>query len=167
MKDETVHVTQRAQIDQAIAMLVQAGEGYRIPLMRAAAEGYLSIVAARAGTLIPARELKRPRPTVVLLTDDTPDATGPGRWPQAQRLIRWSNAIILHATGGNAEHYAMIAASTVLLRRVLVVEMQHRHHAAWRRLVEARTPQVPVLSIVPPPGDQHPRGGAPEGECLH
>lgn len=167
MKDDAIRITRRADIQRAIVMLDQAGEGFRTPLMRAAADGLLSIVGARSGLVIPSRFLKLERPTVVILTDDCPEATGPGRWPQIRKLLRWSNVAILHATGGQAEHYAMTAASALVMRRVLLVEMQQQHHAEWLALADSYAPRLKTLSLIPPPGDTHPRPAAPKGEVVH
>lgn len=167
MKDETIHITQRQQIEKAIVLLIQAGEGYRVPLFRAAADGLLSIASAHAGAPIPARYLKLPRPTVVVLTDDCPEATGPGRWPQIRSLLRWAKVALLHATGGQAEHYAMVAASALVMKRVLLVEMQQQHHAEWLALADGYAPRLKVFSMIPPPGDCHPRHSAPKGEAVH
>jgi len=164
---DTIEIRRRADIAEAIARMIQAGEGFRVPLVRAAAEGALSLVATQGGKPIPARYLKLTRPTVVVLADDHPDAAGPGRWPQARKLLRWANVTILHATGGSAEHYAMIAASTVVMRKVLLIEMQQCHHAAWCALAEQHRPRLKILSLVPPPGDCHPHCGAPAGEAVH
>jgi uncharacterized protein YndB with AHSA1/START domain len=161
-----IHLSTRAAIAQAMVRMEQAGEGFRLPLIRAAVEGELSAVAVMHGAPVPTRYLELSRPTVISYCDDHPDATGPGRWKQVRRLLRWANAAVLHATGGQAEHYALIAATTIAMKRVLLIEMQQCHHAAWRALVNSYAPRLKAMSIVPPPGDCHPRMTAPAGTVM-
>jgi hypothetical protein len=166
MSKTAVHITKRSDIDQLIALTIQAGEGYRAPLMRAASAGHLSLIGAKDGSVIPAKYLQIARPLVALLADDHSAAVGPGGWKQAQELLRWANVAILHATGGQPEQYAMVAASALIMHRVLLIEMQERHHAAWRALAERQTPRLKLISIVPPPGDSHPRVTVPAGTVM-
>ena len=162
-----VELREPAAISALIAASSVAGEAFRAPLLRAAAAGDLAVAAAAYGTPIPARILKQRHPTVALLTDDHPGATGPAAWPQARKLARWAAWIVLHATGGQPEHYALIAAAAVRVGQVLVVECQQRHLAAWQEVVQQERKLRHLLCIMPPPGGQHPVSPAQAGEVVH
>jgi uncharacterized protein YndB with AHSA1/START domain len=164
---DTLYLTGQAEIAEAIVHMQQAGEGYRLPLIRAAAEGRLAALAASHGAPVPTRYLTIQKPTVISLCDDHPGATGPGRWKQVRRLLRWANVTVLHATGGEEHHYELITAMAMMLGRVLVIEMQQQHHAAWKAMVDSYAPRLKGISIVPPAGDCHPRLTAPAGAVVH
>lgn len=151
------HFTTPTQLAEVIVRMEQAGEGYRLPLIRAAATGRLEVVLAIHGQPVPACHLKQTMPTIVILADDHPASTGPAPWRQVRRLLRWAQVVVLHATGGAKEHFEMLTETTELTGRVLLIEMQYCHHAAWLTLVQPYMPRLKVLSIVPPPGDHHPR----------
>jgi hypothetical protein len=155
-----------AQIAEVLLRIEQAGEGYRIPLIGMAMTGQIVVTAACHGEPVEAQFLKQDRPTVILLTDDHPDATGPKRWKQIRRLLRWSNMVILHATGGHPDHYLMAVGSVIMTKRLLMVEMQHRHHAEWHALAMEYAPRTTVFSILPTPGQTHPREVVPEGTVI-
>jgi hypothetical protein len=159
-------VKNRAEIARAITLMEQAGEGFRVPLLRAAYDGTLSIVGLSGACRVGGEYLALPRPTVVLIGDDHAAATGPARWSQARQLLRWANFAMLHAAGGEAQHYADAVAATVVFRRTLIVEMELRHHAEWLALAMHETPRLKVLSITPRAGGQHPVAGAPAGTVL-
>ncbi len=142
----TVEFTSRAAISQTIVRLEAAGEGFRIPLFRAANAGALAVATAVDGAPVLSRILKLPRPTVVILSDDHPAATGPDGWPQARRLLRWSNAVVVHAAGGRAEDYAVIAEAAIHFRRLLLIEIEFRHMQAWGRSSSASCPASPCCA---------------------
>lgn len=150
---------------EMIARAEQLGEGWRLPILRAAYQGLINFSIAQGGTPFPARFFKLTRPTIAILTDDHPDATGPSAWPQARRLFRWANAAILHATGGRTEHSVIAVEAALAVNRVALVEMEMRHHAAWLRLAMREAPRLRILNIVPPDG-QHPVQGVPAGETV-
>jgi hypothetical protein len=154
------------RIADILLRVEQAGEGFRLPLLYAAISGAIVTAAAAHGEAVEAKFLKVPRPTVVLLTDDCPEATGPKRWKQIRRLMRWSKVIYLHATGGKPEHYEMALGFAILTKRVLLIEMQHRHHAEWLTLARGYEPQATVFSVIPPPGQTHPSMTVPAGTVV-
>ncbi|MBO1081855.1 hypothetical protein [Roseomonas haemaphysalidis] len=158
------HLTETDQLAEFMVKVQQAGEGFRLPLLRAVATGRLQVVAVAGGQSVPEHHLREAKPTTIILSDDVPSAIGPNRWRQARKLLDWSTLVILHATAGKAEHYEMIAGATIATKRVLLVEMQHRHHAAWLRRVRGRGPRV--INFVPPAGDTHPRAGVPAGAVI-
>jgi hypothetical protein len=155
-----------AQIAELILRLEQAGEGYRVPLIGTAMTGQIALTAASNGEPVQAPFLKQAHPTAILLLDDHPDATGPKRWKQIRRLLRWSNSVMLHATGGQRQHYAMAVGFTILTKRLLLVEMRHEHHAEWHALAMEYAPRTTVFSILPTPGQTHPREVVPEGTVI-
>lgn len=155
-----------AQMATLIAMSEQIGEGMRTPLFRPVSKGESALAIGSYGARIPGHVLKSERPTTILLTDDHPDALGVKGWPQVRRLLRWARLAVLHATGGQAEHYAFVASATRTMQRVLVIEMEHRHHAEWLALAEQYVPRLKILNIVPPAGGTHPVAGVPAGVVL-
>jgi len=163
----TIELTGHAAIAATIAMQEAGGEAFRVPLFRAAAAGALAVATAIGGSPVPARILKQRHPTVVLLADDHPGAIGPDAWPQAQKLARWAPLVALHATGGQAEHYAMFAQATVHYGRLLIVELELQHLAAWRDLMLLERKPGEILCLMPRPGGQHPISPAQAGECIH
>ncbi len=161
----TAEFTSRTAIAQTIVQLEAIGEGFRAPLFRAAAAGRLAVATAIGGTPVPARFLKLSRPTVIVLADDHPGATGPDAWPQAKKLLRWAHSAVFHAASGDPAHYAMISAATVQCGRMLLVELEFRHMQAWMRLAARELPRLNLLQIVPREGE-HPIRSAPAGAVL-
>jgi hypothetical protein len=161
---KSIHLTQASELADFIVRVQQSGEGFRLPLLRAVAAGRLAVVAVAGGQPAPEHHLKEAKPTTIIISDDTPAAIGPRRWRQLPKLMDWATVVVLHATAGQPEHYEMITTATLMAKRVLVVEMQQRHHAAWLQRVSRRGPRV--INFVPPPGDVHPRAGAPVGTVM-
>ncbi|MFT8245223.1 hypothetical protein [Roseomonas sp. BN140053] len=152
-----VELTGDAVMADLIAKLQAAGETYRIPLFQAARQKIVSLVAATDGEPMLMRYLKDTRrPVVALLAGDTPTDRGPDGWPQARKLIRWAEHVFIHATGGQPFHYEMMVMAAQMKSRVLVIECEYRHHAAWLALVVKLRPRLPVVNLIPPPGGAHP-----------
>jgi hypothetical protein len=154
------------QIAEILLRVEQAGEGFRIPLINAALTGAIVATAAKHGEKVEAKFLKITKPTAILLTDDHDGAAGPDGWKQIRRLLRWANVAFLHATGGHPQHYDMAVGFTLLTKRMLMIEMQHRHHAEWHALANEYAPRLTVFSLIPPPGDTHPRVVVPAGTVV-
>ncbi len=81
------------------------------------------------------RAMKRTRrPTVVLLGDD-PGAPGgmggPEAWQCAAKLSRWARAVLVHAAGGQPEHYAEATRAALCVGRVAMIESTMTHARAW------------------------------------
>lgn len=150
---------------EMIARAEQLGEGWRLPVLRAAYQGLVNFSIAQGGTPFPARFFDLTRPTIAIITDDHPGATGPSAWPQARRLFRWANVAILHAAGGLAEHSVIAVEAALVVNRVALVEMEMRHHEAWLHLAMREAPRLHILNIVPRDG-QHPTKGASAGETV-
>ncbi len=165
VSDDGVSIRSRSAIDEMIVRLDQAGEGFRIPVLRAARDGLINLLLVPRGEHVPARALKFRMPTLLVLLDDAPEADGPDRWPQARKLLRWAGGAVFHASGGLPEHYALAAVMAGIHGRALLVEMEFRHHAAWLQLATRTVPRLPILNIVPAVGN-HPIAGAPAGGAV-
>jgi hypothetical protein len=163
----TVEFTSRDVIAENIAQQEAGGEGFRVPLFRAAQAGLLAVATVIGGEPVISWILKRQKPTAVVLLDDQPSATGPDAWPQARKLARWAHLVALHATGGQVEHYAHFAQHAVRHGRLLIVEIELRHLDAWRDLIRLERKPSEILCLTPRPGGQHPVSPAQAGECIH
>ncbi len=162
----TVRVSTRTAMAEIITRHEAAGMAFRNELFRPAAAGLLAVVTAMDGAPISTRILKRStRPLVVVIGDDHEGAAGPAGWPQAARLLRWAHSAVLHASGGRAEEYALIAATAVACGRMLLVECELRHLPAWSALAARELPRLNLLKIVPE-GGQHPLPGVPTGTTI-
>jgi hypothetical protein len=102
------------------------------------------------------------KPTLVIVGDDPGlllGLGGPNAWRCTERLRRWCRAVIIHAAGGEQEHYAIAVQGTVFAGRLALIETTSHHAAAWaERLACPHT-----LTIIPRQG-QHP---LPGGEVVH
>jgi hypothetical protein len=161
---ETLSINKRV-LAEMIARAEPMGEGWRLPVLRAAYQGIINFSISQGGTPFPSRFFALTRPTIAIITDDHPGATGPGAWPQARHLFRWANVAILHAAGGKAEHSVIAVEAAVALNRVVQVEMELRHHAAWLALAMRERPRLRILNVLPTQG-VHPLPGVPAGEAI-
>jgi hypothetical protein len=91
------------------------------------------------------------RPTVVLLGDD-PGAPaglgGPEAWRCAASLSRWARAVLVHAAGGEPEHYAEATRAALCVGRVAMIETTAIHARAWAHRMNCRR----TLLILPRDG---------------
>ena len=150
----------RATLDRAGAVFADLAP-HQLPLIRAVRDGLITLIAPERAAPWPKRAIEAVRrPAIVLLGDDDDRSTGPTGWRCANAASRWPRSAVLHATGGKPEHYAMAVVTAGLCWRVLFVETDLAHSAAWHGLLDRR--RIPVLSIVPPPGSQHPAPRPPE-----
>jgi hypothetical protein len=102
------------------------------------------------------------RPTLIILGDDPGMALGlggPDAWRCTERLRRWCRAVIVHAAGGEPEHYFMAVAGALAVERFALIETTTHHAAAWAERLAC--PQT--LLIVPRTGP-HP---LPDAEVVH
>lgn len=162
---DVVNINRRVLADM-IGRARQMGEGWRIPVLQAAYQGLVNLYTVQGGAPVPSRLFKLQHPTIVIVADDIPEATGPGRWPQARKILRWANGVILHGTGGAAQHSVIAVEMALALGRVVQIEMEARQHEAWLALALPHRPRLALLNIMPPPGGQHPTQGAPRGETV-
>jgi hypothetical protein len=160
----------RGQMADLAVRLTQAGAEHQVPLVRAAMAGRLRLAFITPGARLPLRLLKAatdPRPFAVILAGDGPELVGPEAFPQARQLLRWAGGIILHATGGLPEHYALAAGATVLHRRLVLVETCTAREAEWCNLAAIFAPSTPTLRItVRPSRSPHPSFTLPAGKVL-
>lgn len=125
------HVSALIQWHQA------AGFGFRLPMYRAALAGDIRLLDATPGARVPRRYLQPGAPpTLVVLGDDGDEPTGPSGFPQAQRLLAWADALMLHSCGGEERHYEMVVEATRQSRRMLMIETSTNQREAWMALVE-------------------------------
>jgi hypothetical protein len=134
---------------------------HRLPLIRAAREGLVRVIMPSRDVVIPKRVLNEKRQTVILIGDDDETPTGPAGWACARRLAHWGRASMVHGTGGQPEHYAMAAASAMLIERFVLIETCTAHQAAWAELLK---PRMPTLMVSCREGDHHP---APYAGAVH
>ena len=160
----------REQMADLAVRLTQAGAHHQVPLIRAAMAGKLRFAFILPGTRLPLRLLDAatdPRPFAVILAGDGPNSAGPQDFPQARRLLRWAGGIILHATGGLPEHYALAAGATMVLRRLVLVETCTARESEWCDLAVSLAAYTPTLRItVRPSAPPHPSFTMPVGEWL-
>ena len=149
------HISGLIQIQQA------TGFGFRLPMYRAALAGEIRLLDLTPGARVPRRYLQPGAPpTLVVLGDDGDEPTGPAGFPQAQRLLAWADALILHSCGGEEGHYQAAVTAARTARRALLVETGTDRRTAWivavqtelmRRRGSGRKP-LPVLDIQIRPG---------------
>lgn len=158
----------KAQMAEVIGQAERLGQGFRLPIYRAVLACRINLTEVTRGGVVPSRALKTsPRPLLIVLGDDDHVPSGPDGWPQARKLLRWAKAVVIHAAGGEAQHYEAIVAITRRSDRCLLIETTSGHLDAWLDLVRARRPALPVLAIKVPPGDpQHPTLQRPPGAVV-
>jgi hypothetical protein len=141
------------------ALARQVGKTALLPLLRAGVAGRIGLVLHLRGTRIGRDVLDGTHdvPTAVVLGDDY-RSTGPGGWPQAVRLLRWAEVIILHGAGAEAVHHEMAAVVAVLRRRSLIVETSSVHIDAWVEFTKQfARPETGVSVVAMAAGLAYPR----------
>jgi hypothetical protein len=96
------------------------------------------------------------RPIVLLLGDDDYSSTGPLGWRAARGSLSWARAVFIHGAGADPEHYRGAVGGAILHRRLLLVETDAAHIAAWTKAAGSK----PKLTIVPQSG-VHPTPSRP------
>ncbi|WP_426958396.1 hypothetical protein [Muricoccus radiodurans] len=128
-----------------LSALIQGLEGtpgaFVVPLYRAALAGDLRVLALLSGGRIPQRFLEHTEPPTVVQISGDPGGGHPTPPPeafsQARRLLGWAASVMLHATGGRAEHYTAVVEAARLVRRVLLIETGTAQESAWLELIRA------------------------------
>jgi hypothetical protein len=145
LKTPLFSFTKREDIERVTAA-VAAHAPFALPLYRAARDGLLNLIQPERGAQVPLKMLERPgRPIVVLIGDDDHQSTGPEAWACALRVRRWARAGMIHAAGGEAQHYENALAGALLTGRFLLVETSMVHHAGWKGFLD---PRIPTLNII-------------------
>ncbi|MCK8786749.1 hypothetical protein M0638_20465 [Roseomonas sp. NAR14] len=128
-----------AMLSAVIRQIDGSPHAFAIPLYRAALAGDLKLALLAPGGRVPARVLDHTRPPTVIVVSGDPASGGPApapeAFPQARRLLAWSAAVMLHASGGAARDYEAVADAARLVRRVLLIETATAQEAAWYDLV--------------------------------
>lgn len=131
---------------------------HALPVYRAARDGLIIMIQPGRGVQVPSKLLdQRSRPVLVLISDDDYESSGPKGWTCALRVGRWAKGGIIHAAAGEAEHYELALAGTLLAARFVLVETSASQQAEWQALF---SPKMPILNIVPRDG-VHPAPPAP------
>ncbi|HYE70098.1 MAG TPA: hypothetical protein VD932_01070 [Aquabacterium sp.] len=157
-----------ADLAAAIVHAQQIGASHLVPLLRMVRTGAVNVAFVTRGTPAPMGRLKRSnRPAIALLGDDDAAPTGPAGWPQAERLVKWCGAAVVHSTGAKAEHYAAATALALAHRRLLLVETNTAMEPAWLALIQRLRPGLPGLIVRVRPGEPaHPMPSAPAGATI-
>ena len=131
---------------------------HALPVYRAARDGLIIMIQPGRDAQVPSKLLDQPsRPILVLISDDDYRSTGPGGWSCALRVRRWAKGAIIHAAAGEAQHYEIALAGTLLAARFVLVETSASQQSAWQALL---SPKMPILNIIPRDG-VHPARPAP------
>src|SRR3954468_2462855 len=90
-------------------------------------------------------------PWIAIVGDDLERSRGPGAFdiPGLRRLARAASGLIRYSGAADARIYGVAAAIALLSGRVLIVETQIPHHAAWYDAVTRWAPRVPFLDVSP------------------
>jgi hypothetical protein len=143
------------------------GFGFRNALYRRALAGDVRVMeilpGATARILKPFLRLSGG--TVAVIGDDGGISQGPESFSQARRLFGWASHVMVHAAGGEAVHYQLVADTAAAGAHVLLVETTTCAEAAWmhmaaeerdRRAAKRRRPFALLLVQVPPGMPAHP-----------
>jgi hypothetical protein len=166
-------------ISEIMAAQAMAGYGFRNPIYRAALAGDAVLVELMPGARIPREVLWRDAPTIIVANDDAGRSNGAGDFPDAERLMKWAQRVMIHAMGGEAAHYQLAADAARNHGRVLLIETRTAHEVAWeemarqeivRRAKQGAQP-LPVLILRVPDHlpahptipDKHPEGARANG----
>ncbi|MCF3947792.1 hypothetical protein AiwAL_15965 [Acidiphilium sp. AL] len=143
----------RDQMDRLAAAMATLAP-HRLPLIRAARDGLITLIQPRRNTTIPSRLLNdQARPAVILIGDDDYTSTGPAGWTCARRVRFWGRAAMIHAAAAEPEHYETIVIAAALHQRSVLIETDSTHQPAWITFLQ---PAMGCLIIACPPGQSHP-----------
>jgi hypothetical protein len=160
----SVEVTSRDQLERVCDAVCRLGIP-QLPLFRAAADGLIALVSIEAPT-IPWPSLlieKQLRPICVRIGGDPgvghPDPS-PSAWVCAQRLRYWCRATVVHAAGGELDHYRYAVAATVQFGRLALIETTSGRAREWVQFLKC-----PRTLVILPRDGVHPV--PPKGEDVH
>jgi hypothetical protein len=156
---QRLRIDTQADLVDAIVRTEQAGAVGQAHCMRALLRGRIAFFSLLPETS--ANQVKAfiratsNRPAVMLIGDDDGMDCGPSGWAQAERVLRWTRALMLHGAGAEIEHYEAAIIAAELVRRMLVIECSTATLGAWVALVKA-APQLPPTLVIRPHGGVHP-----------
>jgi hypothetical protein len=149
------HTIGQAEIGRMIEIAAQLGP-WTMPVLDALRAGQITLALLRRDQRAPLDTMRRSAlPVLAWIGDDDELSCGPDGWRPALPAAHWARAAMIHAAGGEAHHYAHLAAGTILTGRMLLVETSSRHAAAWQTLLAGKS----VLTILPC-GGSHPIASA-------
>jgi hypothetical protein len=120
----------RAEIDRMIHTAAQLGP-WAMPVVAALRAGAISIAFLRRDQRAPLQSMRRCNlPVLAWIGDDDEMSCGPDGWRPALHTAHWARAAMIHAAAGEAQHYCMLVAATIMTRRVLLVETSSQHAEA-------------------------------------
>lgn len=150
-----------ADITHLIRVQEAAGYGFRNELYRPLLADEFRLFELMPGGRLPTAILRsRKGRVVVCVGDDSGKSAGPRDFDQARALLRWADRLMVHAAGGDAGHYRMVADAAAQDLRVVLIETTTAAEAAWMALVrrerlrrlEARRPPLPTVLVRVPAG---------------
>jgi hypothetical protein len=154
-----------------LSAMIQAqdarGFGFRNALYRRALSGDVRVMEVLPGVTgrLLKPYLRRPGGAVAVIGDDGGISAGPVSFSQARRLFGWASHVMLHAAGGELEHYQIVADTAAAGAHVLLIETCTSHEAAWvheageereRRARKGMRPFAMLLIQVPANAPPHP-----------
>jgi hypothetical protein len=100
-------------------------------------------------------EMKHTRKPTVAIGGDDPGGPegmgGPDAFRCTRQLSRWARSVIVHAAGGEPEHYAMAVQAVLKVGRVALIETTSMHAKAW-----AKRMNCPRTLLILPKDGPHP-----------
>lgn len=153
----SIRLTRPEQMREIVARAA-AAKAHQLPAFAAAAGGVISLTMIQnAGTPAPSHLSDFSRPHLVIIGDDPAEgcdtSLGPDAWACMRRLRYFQPRFsVVHATGGEVQHYRRAVEGTLLYGRALMIECSSDMGPAWGRAVEAWCPTVVLM----PHDGQHP-----------
>ena len=125
---------------------------WSLPVLNAMREGLISLTLLQRDARAPLGDMRlAPLPMLAWIGDDDEQSCGPDGWRCALAAAQWARSALIHASGGEAQHYLAAVAGTLATGRLLLIETSSLHAPAWVRLL----PGKPTL-VVLPRGGVHP-----------
>jgi hypothetical protein len=150
-----------ADLEQHIQKLVACGPAAigRVMLCRACQRREIALQEVSAGGSVGLIKhfirAVRDRPSILLIGDDDGIDRGPAGFLGAQRAITWGRWFLVHAAGGEPDHYAAAILAAKAYRRVVVIECSSLTLPEWEPLARLAPNHVGGI-VVRPRGGVHP-----------
>lgn len=137
----------QAHVARTIELFHQCGADFRIPLLRALAQKQIALCEVPRGEPFPAELAKFNKlPVITIFCDDDHWSSGPGGFPCAKRFSYWARRIMVHAAGGEPQHYELAIEAARLCRHILIVETDSAHEEEWFQSLGAGK-RAPILCV--------------------